>query len=171
MTHENAKFLHETCLLAIQHEAETTKKVLRAVPAGKGDYRPHPQSRSALVLAWHLAASEIWFLEGIARADFSSPETPVPSDVKSGADVSAWYEKKFAPACEKLSKLTAEQLAKPTNFMGVFDFPLATYLDFTIRHSVHHRGQLTAYLRPMGAKVPSIYGGSADEPFEAATSA
>lgn len=171
MTPEHASFLHKMCVNTLQNEAETTKKVLSAVPAGKGDYRPHPASRSALELAWHLAASEIWFLEGISRADFSSPEPPIPPEIKSGSDVKAWYDKKFAESLASLSKLTAEQLAAPTDFFGVYKFPLVTYLDFSIRHSVHHRGQLSTYLRPMGAKVPNIYGGSLDEPFEAATSA
>ena len=171
MNTENCAFLGNCSLQALQHEAETTKKVLRAVSAGKGEYRPHPDSRSALDLAWHLAASEIWFLEGIARGDFKAHETPRPANLTSGADIAAWYEKNFSAAMEKLSKLPPEQFAKPTDFMGVYNFPLAFYCDFALRHSVHHRGQLCAYLRPMGAKVPKIYGGSFDEPFTASTTA
>ncbi len=64
--------------------------------------------------------------------------------------------------------LSAEQLATPVNFMGVFDLPAAFYLAFLNNHSIHHRGELVTYLRPMGSKVPSIYGGSYDEPFQAA---
>ena len=50
--------------------------------------------------------------------------------------------------------------------MGAFNFPAVIYLSFLIRHQVHHRGQLSVYLRPMGAKVPAIYGGSFDEPWQ-----
>jgi uncharacterized damage-inducible protein DinB len=60
--------------------------------------------------------------------------------------------------------MTAEQLATPVDFLGVFNLPAVFYLGFVNNHSIHHRGQLAAYLRPMGSKVPSIYGGSADEP-------
>ena len=49
--------------------------------------------------------------------------------------------------------------------MGVFNFPAAFYLAFLNNHSIHHRGELATYLRPMGSKVPAIYGGSYDEPF------
>ncbi len=57
-------------------------------------------------------------------------------------------------------------LAAKIPFFGVMNEPLVAYLNMMIVHSVHHRGQLSAYLRPMGAKVPDIYGGSADEPFQ-----
>ena len=58
-----------------------------------------------------------------------------------------------------------EQLLTPIEFFGVFNLPAALYLGFLNNHSIHHRGELTTYLRPMGSKVPSIYGGSYDEPF------
>jgi len=63
--------------------------------------------------------------------------------------------------------MPGEKLAKPVTFFGMFNFPVAAYLGFMNNHSIHHRGQLATYLRPMGAKVPSIYGGSYDEPFQA----
>jgi len=58
-----------------------------------------------------------------------------------------------------------EQLANPVDFAGVFKMPAVFYLGFVNNHCVHHRGQLAGFLRPMGSKVPSIYGGSADEPW------
>jgi uncharacterized damage-inducible protein DinB len=64
--------------------------------------------------------------------------------------------------------LSAEQLLTPIEFAGVFHLPAAFYLAFLNNHSIHHRGELATYLRPMGSKVPSIYGGSYDEPFQAA---
>ena len=60
--------------------------------------------------------------------------------------------------------MSGEQLAGIVDFYGMFQLPAAAYLNFANVHCVHHRGQLAAYLRPMGGKVPSIYGGSADEP-------
>jgi len=61
--------------------------------------------------------------------------------------------------------MTPAQLATPVDFDDVCKMPAVFYLGFVNNHSVHHRGQLAAYLRPMGSKVPSIYGGSADEPW------
>jgi uncharacterized damage-inducible protein DinB len=64
--------------------------------------------------------------------------------------------------------MTAEQLLTPVEFFGMFNYPAAMYLNFLYGHSVHHRGELAVYLRPMGSKVPSIYGPSADEEMRAA---
>jgi len=61
--------------------------------------------------------------------------------------------------------MSAEQLLTPVGFFGVFNLPSAFYLGFLNNHCIHHRGELATYLRPMGSKVPSIYGGSYDEPF------
>jgi uncharacterized damage-inducible protein DinB len=62
--------------------------------------------------------------------------------------------------------MSPETAAQVTDFYGVMQMPAIKYMNFLIKHSVHHRGQLSAYLRPMGGKVPSIYGGSADEPMQ-----
>jgi uncharacterized damage-inducible protein DinB len=95
----------------------------------------------------------------------------MPSDepekaLTSVAQAIALYKAKLPVALEKIKGLPGEQLAKEMNMFGVFNFPTVVYLSFLIRHSVHHRGQLSTYLRPMGGKVPSIYGGSADEPMQ-----
>ncbi len=67
---------------------------------------------------------------------------------------------------ERVRAMTPEQLVTPVDFLGAFNFPAVFYLGFVNNHSIHHRGQLSVYLRPMGSKVPSIYGGSADEPWK-----
>ena len=54
-------------------------------------------------------------------------------------------------------------MAAVINFFGVFNYPTVTYLTFLSNHSIHHRGQLSAYLRAMGSLVPAIYGPSGDE--------
>lgn len=66
----------------------------------------------------------------------------------------------------RVAALTAEQLLTPINFFNVFNLPAVLYPGFLNNHCIHHRGALATYLRPMGAKVPSIYGGSYDEPFQ-----
>jgi uncharacterized damage-inducible protein DinB len=79
-----------------------------------------------------------------------------------------WYDKNFKRAAARVSALTPEQLATPIDFMGVFNLPAVSYLGFLNNHSIHHRGALATYLRPMGSKCPSIYGGSYDEPWQGA---
>ena len=72
------------------------------------------------------------------------------------------YDATMPPLFEQLATVSPEHLAKDVTF-AVFSQPCVTYLSFHLAHGTHHRGQLSAYLRPMGAKVPSIYGPSADE--------
>jgi uncharacterized damage-inducible protein DinB len=69
---------------------------------------------------------------------------------------------------ERVRALSAQQLSAPLDFMGAFNLPAVAYLGFLNNHSIHHRGELATYLRPMGSKCPSIYGGSYDEPWQAA---
>ena len=147
----------------IQREAECTKRVIAAVPDAKSEYRPDPNARTAKELAWHLANTDIQFLDGIADLKFSM-ESP---DVKptTSAEVVTWYDEKIKRGLERVAAMTPEQLLTPVGFFGVFNLPAVLYLGFLNNHSVHHRGELTTYLRPMGSKVPSIYGGSFDEPF------
>ena len=166
MQPDQAVIFRDVYVGTLRHEHTATKRCIAAVPDGKGDYTPHPTSMTASQLAWHLASSEIWFLDGVLNGQFEfGGDAPRPQGVNSGSEMAAWYEKAFADRAAKLEAMTPEQLAKPIHF-AMFNDPAVTYLSFAIRHSAHHRGQLSAYLRPMGAKVPAIYGGSADEPFE-----
>lgn len=151
----------------LEKELAVTKKVIGNIPEGKKDYKPHNDSRSAWQLAAHIATSDIWFLNALADGKFDM-EGEVPEPAHTVADLNAWYEKNFRAGMARVRKLTAKQLLQPTDFFGVMTAPLFFYLTFALVHAVHHRGQLSAYLRPMGAKVPDIYGGSFDEPFKAA---
>ncbi|HKN33778.1 MAG TPA: DinB family protein [Terriglobales bacterium] len=161
----------EMMIEAFVNELETTKKVLAAIPDARCDYRPDPHARSAWELAWHLAESDVDFLDGIADLKFSME--PVERKDKPGnvAELLAWYDKQVTRAINRVRGLNAQQLLTPVNFFGVFNLPVAFYLGFMNNHSVHHRGALATYLRPMGSKVPSIYGGSHDEPFQPQSSA
>jgi uncharacterized damage-inducible protein DinB len=147
----------------VVREAECTKKVIAAIPDEKSDYKPDPDARSAKELAWHLANSDIQFLDGIADLQFNM-DTPEHKP-ETSAEVVAWYSDNIARGVARVQAMTAEQLITPVNFFGVFNLPAVLYLGFLNNHSIHHRGALATYLRPMGAKVPSIYGGSFDEPF------
>lgn len=165
-TPEFAKTYTDMMLMGVDREAETTKRVLAAVPDDKRDYKPDPNARTAWELAWHLANTDVQFLDGIADLKFNM-ENPTPEDKpKNSAELVAWYDKNMKRAADRVRALTAQQLATPIEFFGIFNLPAAFYLGFLNNHSIHHRAQLSTYLRPMGAKVPSIYGGSYDEPFQ-----
>ena len=153
----------------IAREAEITKKIIAAVPDSRSDYRPDPNARTAKELAWHIANTDVQFLDGIADRNFSM-ENPEHKPATS-AEIVAWYDENMKRGMARVSALTAEQLLTPVEFFGVFNFPAVMYLGFLNNHSIHHRGELATYLRPMGSKVPSIYGGSYDEPFVPAAAA
>jgi uncharacterized damage-inducible protein DinB len=119
---------------------------------------------------WHTIEADIWFTEGISAGAFPKTEgdSPAPATVE---EMTAKYESGMAAGMAKVKAMTGEQLAKPISFFGMMELPAVMYLQFLSNHSIHHRGQLSTYLRAMNAHVPSIYGGSADEPFQAGASA
>src|ERR1700751_5640225 len=163
-TPEFALTYRDMMLDGFAREVETTKRVLLAVPDGKKDYRPDPCARTAWELAWHLANTDVQFLDGIADLKFSMGQpTDKPNNI---AELVDWYDRNITRASDRVRAMTPEQLATPIEFFGIFNLPAAFYLQFLNNHTFHHRGKLTTYLRPMGSKVPQIYGGSYDEPFQ-----
>jgi len=169
MTPEQAAFLRDFFVTGLEQEAKTTRRVLEAVPETGNDYRPDAKSRTGFELAWHIAASDVWFLDGILAGVFkmeTDTSQKAPEHVRTVADIVSHYEKNYIPKLQQLKSLNGEKLANVTNFFDVFNFPLVVYLAWLNNHQIHHRGQLCAYLRAMGSKVPNIYGGSADEPME-----
>jgi uncharacterized damage-inducible protein DinB len=168
MTPEFAIALRGVFLQGLAGEFETTKKILSAVPDQNHDYKPDPKSKTAIELAWHIASVDIWFLEGIASHSFGmSDNSTMPESLKSGSDIAAWYSEQLKTSLPKVEAMTGEQLMVPVDFFGMMTMPVVSYFMFLNNHMIHHRGQLTTYLRAMGGKCPGIYGGSADEPMGA----
>ena len=164
MTAEQAVFLVQDVFLGtLKNESRITKKVLEAVPADKVDYRPDPASRSANELMRHIAAADIRFLETPINGVFDTNPSMIPENVKTPQEVANWYEARYAKNFEALQKLSNEQLVKMVDFRGLFQRPAVMFLMTGLNHTIHHRGQLSSYLRCMGAKVPSIYGESYDD--------
>ncbi len=151
----------------IHTEYKTTRRVIEAVPADKTGWKPDPRSMGALELASHIASSDCAFMSGIANGKFDfAADGTVPASVKTPADLLKWYDETFVKASARLAATKADDLARMIDFHGVWTMPAVAFAGFMLSHAIHHRGQLSAYLRPMGAKVPSIYGGSADEPMQ-----
>lgn len=169
-TPEFAVTFRDMVVNAMRSNANTTAKVISAIPEGRRDYRPDPKAKSAYELAWHLACSEVWFLEGISQGSFAgmAEKSKNEAQLRPGSigEIVNWYNKNLNAALDAVAKLGPAQLTKVLDFFGAFQFPAFMYLNFATHHAIHHRGQLSSYLRPMGSKVPSIYGGSADEPFQ-----
>ena len=163
LTADRAAFLlHDVALPALRAEHPLTSAVIGAIPAEQAAFRPHADSRGALDLAWHIVAAEIKYLEATAAGVFPHDLKPMPATVHTPADVLAWYGQRFGPAMERLEHTTGDELLRVVDFYGIRTFPAIALLQIILNHTVHHRGQLSTYLRPMGAKVPSIYGPSYD---------
>jgi uncharacterized damage-inducible protein DinB len=160
---DQASLLLNTVFLpGLGREHPCTKRVIEAIPNTKTDYRPDPNAKTALELAWHIAAAEKRFLEAVANGAFNFDPIPRPESVKTGPDIAHWYEESYQTAIARVQKMSGEQLLKIIDFRGMLQQPAVLYLQLAINHSVHHRGQLSTYLRPMGGKVPAIYGESYD---------
>jgi uncharacterized damage-inducible protein DinB len=162
-----AKAVAEAMAGLWQGEMPATLRVLAAVNDAERDYKPHAKSRTAWELATHLASGDVWFIDSIVEGKFAFD--PVQAKKNEGqfssvADVVSFYEKTVPVKLARLTSLPGEQLAEPVDFFGMMKMPRAQWIGFAGNHSVHHRGQLSAYLRAMGCKVPDIYGPSADSP-------
>lgn len=162
LTPDQAKFALGLALPALKTEHQTTKRVIEAIPLTKGDYRPDAVSKTALELAWHIVASEKRFLSGIPAGVFDFTPIPRSESIANSADIAAWFDESFAANLSKLETLSGEPLARMIDFRGMFQLPAVSFISLALNHTIHHRGQLSMYLRPMGAKVPSIYGESYD---------
>ena len=164
MTAEQAVSLLQNIYLGtLKNESRITRKVLETVPADKCDYRPDTASRTAIELVRHIAAADNRFLETVINGLFDMNPAMIPENVKTPAETAMWYEERFAKNFDALTKLNGEQLIKMVDFRGMFQRPAVSFVMLGLHHTIHHRGQLSSYLRCMGAKVPSIYGESYDD--------
>ncbi|MBI5085344.1 MAG: DinB family protein [Acidobacteria bacterium] len=160
-SHTEAKFLAGYILASYEYERGTTKKVIAAIPEGQGGYTPDGKSMPALKLAFHIASSELFFLNGVLSGEFKMPEK-IEEPPSSAEAVLSWYDANLPEAIDKVRAMPGEALAREVDFFGMMKRPAVDFLNLMLHHSIHHRGQLSAYLRPMGAKVPGIYGPSGD---------
>ena len=163
MTPDQARVVANVVGQQLQMEWMTTYKVLNAIPEASKDHKPEAHSRSAWELASHLAGADVWFLDAILKGKFDSRSSEFPAP--TCAALAEWYKREFPNRLERVLALPDHQLAQIVDFFGM-KLPAAQVLLFALVHMVHHRGQLSTYLRPMGSKVPSIYGASYDEQWQ-----
>jgi uncharacterized damage-inducible protein DinB len=171
MDQQQAKFLAQYLTTLWEGEFKATCRVIAAVPDEQRSYRPDEKSRNAWELATHLASGDIWFLQSIIDGKFVwDPDAAKKSEGRftSVREVVDYYKQAFPEKLAEVRAMPAGKLTGVVDFFGFMQMPNVHYLGFANNHSMHHRGQLAAYLRAMGSKVPAIYGASADEPVGAA---
>jgi len=140
-------------------------KTLRAVPADRWDYRPHPNSRTAADLVWlQVTEKRCWF-ELLETGQINWRLPPITMNL---AEMIAAYQRaheELAPRLRKIDDAAWEH--KPTQFVVdgkvCFETSMGHMFWLGLFDAIHHRGQLTVHIRPMGGKVPAIYGPSADD--------
>lgn len=156
--------VHEYFVKRWEAEQAAFLKVLRAIPEGKLDYRPHERSTSAGALAWQLAEEQKQMSELIDRGETNFEVKPHPAAISE--IVTAW-QKATEELRGRVAKLDEAKAATPSkllfNGQPVWTEALGEMLWGYLFDMIHHRGQLSTYLRPMGGKVPAIYGPSADD--------
>jgi uncharacterized damage-inducible protein DinB len=140
-------------------ESKTTRNVLARIPEGS-QYRPDPKSRTAQEIAWQIVCEDIMLIDALESGKAAWSSVPTPETMK---EIVATYEKQSASIADRLKRLSDARWDGTLDFFGKQRpaSPMAWSFLFDI---VHHRGQITTYLRPMGSTVPQIYGPSADEP-------
>jgi uncharacterized damage-inducible protein DinB len=162
----------EGLLQELEQEANTTRRVLERVPADQLGWKPHDRSMSLGQLALHVAVVPGTLAEIARQSPFSVPEFKQPS-AASAAELIPALEQSVAKARAILSTMNDAMLADTWRMVDgnteIMALPVGAVLrSLMLNHWYHHRGQLSVYLRQVGAPVPSIYGPSADEnPFRA----
>lgn len=141
------------------NESKTTRKVLERIPEGSS-YKPDPKSRTAKEIAWQIVCEEKMIIEGLENGTADWAPDPEPATMKEVVDV---YTRQSADISARWEKLPAGKWDGTLAFFGS-PRPASAMAWSFLFDIVHHRGQLSTYLRPMGSTVPSIYGPSADEP-------
>ena len=141
------------------NESKTTRNVMARIPESS-DYRPDPRSRTAMEIAWQIVCEEKMIIEALENGQAEWAPAPAPATMKEVVDA---YEQQSAEITRRWKELPEESWGGSLEFFGSQRpaSPMAWSFLFDI---IHHRGQITTYLRPMGSTVPQIYGPSGDEP-------
>ena len=140
-------------------EAKTTLKVLGRIP-DNNDYKPDPKSRTAKQIAWQIILEERHIVDSLENGKMDWKPEKAPDTMK---ELVAVYEKQSDDIVRRWKALPQKKWDGELEFFGK-KRPAAPMAWSFFHDIIHHRGQLTTYLRPMGSTVPQIYGPSGDEP-------
>ncbi len=150
------------------HEMATARTVVERVPEAKYGWKPHAKSMSAGRLASHIAEMPTWATAGIALDALDLATGYKPFEAGSRAELLAAFDKNAAAARAAIAGCSDETFMKNWSLKNgdktLMTMPkIAVVRTFVMNHTIHHRGQLSVYLRELDVPVPSIYGPSADE--------
>jgi uncharacterized damage-inducible protein DinB len=154
----------EFCIARRKAETPVFTRVLKAIPKDRLDYRPDPKARTAAELAWVLASEEAALASLVKDGVVEWKESKPPSSID---ETVAAFEKWSADVNGRLEHIDDAAWEKKVRFLmggAAWEDSLSQMVWGFLFDAIHHRGQLSTYLRPMGGKVPSIYGPSADDP-------
>lgn len=151
-----------------EHEMNSTRKLLQAVPFEKGDWKPHEKSMTLKRLATHVAEIPNWLTVTLDTPELDFGKGYAANNPANKEELIALFDKCAAESAEKLKTATDE------NFRNNWTLRSGDHVYFTMskaavvrslamNHLYHHRGQLTVYLRLLDIPVPGLYGPSADE--------
>ena len=158
----------DSLLPEFDHEMTTTRKLLERVPEDRLDWKPHDRSTSLGGLATHVANLPTWGSLTVNETELDLAETGVAELARTRAELLARFDTNVANARAALvAKSDAELMAPWTlkrSGQKIFSMPrIGVWRSFVMSHLIHHRGQLSVYLRMNDVALPSIYGPSADE--------
>src|SRR5262245_21869666 len=160
--------IKEGLLAEYDHEIATTRKLLERLPDGRLSWKPHDKSRSMGGLATHLANLPVWTDTILNRLSFDMVDMPPRAqELTTTAEIVSTFDATAARARAWMDRTDAEYNAPWTlkrDDQVMFTIPrIAAFRSWVLGHLVHHRGQLSVYLRLNDLPVPAIYGPSADE--------
>jgi len=158
----------DAMLPEFDHEMSVTRKLLERVPEDKADWKPHAKSMSLGQLAQHVATLPQWGSMTLKQQEFDLGANPPNEPIRTRAELLSTFDRLVADTRGALAGKTDAELMAPWALKKdghtIFQMPKASvWRSFVISHLVHHRGQLSVYLRLHDVPVPSIYGPSADE--------
>jgi uncharacterized damage-inducible protein DinB len=161
--------LNEAFIAELEQEAKGTRKLLERVPIEKSDWKPHEKSMSLGRLASHVAEISGWITTTLStdELDFAKIDYK-PVVAGSTAELLEIFEKNHSKAVESLKNAKDEDFMKNWTLRNgeqvYLTMPkIAVLRSFAYSHQIHHRGQLTVYLRLNSVQLPGIYGPTADE--------
>ena len=152
----------------LDHEMATTRRVLAPTPEDQFDWKPHPKSFSLGALATHVANLPAWGVDALTKTEYDIAAGQPPTAPASKTALLTTFDENVAATRSALVGKTDEELLVMWTLKhgdkAILSMPRASVLrSFVLSHLIHHRGQLSVYLRLLDVPVPSIYGPSADE--------
>ncbi len=163
--------LTELFLAELDREGKRSRRALSQVPDGKYEWKPHDRSMPFGYLTEMIASMPSWVAMGVTKDELDLKPKDGPQykqqPMKTSAELLKGLDKSLADARAALEGTTDEYLMTPWRLLVagnvVSETPRHEMIRDTLNHMAHHRGQMTVYLRLMGAKVPALYGPSADD--------